>query len=157
MPRTNTIADVFKHINMHNGDTEPCWEWRGKFNAKDQRPYFTVDGFRQPAYAVSLIAFKGPKKNKDDVARHKCDNGTAPIGCCNPHHLEWGTKQDNSNDMVERERHGLPKIVVRAIRKLLSTGETQQSIADLYGVSREAISAISTGRSRSSVDSEGDE
>ena len=54
--------------------------------------------------------------------------------------------------MKERERHGLPATVVRAIRRLLSEGQTQQSVADLYGVSREAISAINTGRSRSYVD-----
>ncbi len=50
------------------------------------------------------------------------------------------------DDMVERERHGLPKTVVRAIRKLRIEGRTQSDIADLYGISREAISAIDTGR-----------
>ena len=148
MPHKNTIADVFKYINMNNGDVNVCWEWKGKVNAKDGRPYFTVAGKRCPSYAYALEAFKGKKPKEDSVARHNCDN---PI-CCNPHHLIWGSKQDNSNDMKERERHGLPATVVRAIRRLLGEGQTQQSIADLYGVSREAISAINTGRSRSYVD-----
>ena len=49
--------------------------------------------------------------------------------------------------MKERDRHGLPKIVVRAILKLLSENKTHKEIAELYGVSRETITAINTGRS----------
>ena len=141
MPRKNTINDIFLHINMHEGDTNACWEWKGKLNKKDGRPYFTVDGKRRPSYSVALEAFIGPP-DEGHVARHSCDN---PV-CCNPHHLSWGTKQDNSDDMVERERHGLSKTVVRSIRKLLDQERSQASIAELYGVSREAISAIATGR-----------
>tara|TARA_R100000306_G_C4298050_1_gene103630 strand:- start:288 stop:479 length:192 start_codon:yes stop_codon:yes gene_type:complete len=51
------------------------------------------------------------------------------------------------NDMKERERHGMPKTVVRAILKLRNEGKTQEDIANLYGISRETISAIETGRS----------
>jgi transcriptional regulator len=51
------------------------------------------------------------------------------------------------NDMKERERHGVPRIVVRAILRLRTEGKTQQEVADLYGLSRESISAIETGRS----------
>ena len=142
MPRKNTINDVFLHINMHEGDANACWEWKGKLNKKDGRPYFTVDGKRRPSYSVALEAFKGPPTSDGHVDRHNCDNRT----CCNPHHLSWGTKQDNSDDMVERERHGLSKTVVRSIRKLLDQERSQASIAELYGVSREAISAIATGR-----------
>jgi transcriptional regulator len=49
-------------------------------------------------------------------------------------------------DMTSRERHGLPKTVVRAIRRLIEQGETQQDIATRYGLSREAVSAIATKR-----------
>lgn len=149
MPRKNTINDVFKHINMHGGDTNVCWEWKLKFNAKDQRPYFTVDGKRQPSYAVALEAYKGPKK-EGQIALHSCDNGTAPIGCCNPHHLKWGDHQSNMDEMKERERHGLPKTVVRAIRRLLLSEQSHQEIADLYGISRETVTAINNNRSHTS-------
>ena len=108
MPRIpNRRIDVFKHIDMSGGNENDCWEWKGRLNPKDGRPYFT---------------------------------------CCSPHHLRWGTHQDNMNDMKERERHGLPKIVIRAICKLLSEGKTQSAIAELYGISRETVSSISTGR-----------
>ncbi len=141
MPRKNLPTDVFKHINMHNGDTNVCWEWTGKVNKKDSRPYFTVEGKRRPAYSVVLELHSG-ELPKGRLATHSCDNRT----CCNPSHLSWGTHQDNMDDMVERERHGLPKTVVRAIRKLRIEGRTQSDIAELYGISRETVSAIDTGR-----------
>ena len=144
MSRKNQPHDVFKHIDM--GDKNECWPWKGKFNQKDGRPYITIDGKRRPSYAVVLECYSG-EKQKNRQALHSCDNGTDPVGCCNPHHLSWGSHQDNMNDMKERERHGLPTTVIRAIRKLLFKRTTHQEIADLYGVSRETITAINTGRS----------
>ncbi|KKL75430.1 hypothetical protein LCGC14_2055010 [marine sediment metagenome] len=141
MPRKNVAIDVFKSINMHNGDPNVCWEWTGKVNKKDGRPYITINGKRRPSYVIALELFTG-ELARGRMGLHSCDTED----CCNPHHLSWGTHQDNMDDMVERERHGLPKTVVRAIRKLRIEGRTQQHIAELYGVSRETISAIDTGR-----------
>ena len=104
MPRSNIPADVFKNIDMMNGDTNVCWPYKKTVNAKDGRPYFTVKGKRRPAYTVALECYSGMLQTEGQVARHSCDN---PI-CCNPHHLSWGTHQDNMDDMVERDRHGLP-------------------------------------------------
>jgi hypothetical protein len=143
MPRKNLPTDVFKHIDMKGGDPDVCWPWMGKLNAKDGRPYITINSLRRPAYCIVLELHSGVPQ-KAQVVRHNCDN---PI-CCNPHHLVWGTHQDNMNDMKERDRHGLPKTVVRAILRLRAEGKTQSEIAELYGVSREAISAIDTGRGK---------
>lgn len=133
MPKpANTITDVFKHIDM--GEDDDCWEWKGKTNAKDGRPYFTVEGKRRPSYAVALEAFTGEEQG-DRYVLHQCDN---PI-CCNPHHLRWGTHQENMNEMKDRERHGIPKTVQRAIKKLHSEGRTHKDIADLYGLDRSTI------------------
>ena len=140
MSRTNKPHDVFKHINI--GDANACWPWKGKLNTKDGRPYFTVAGKRRAAYIIVLELHTGKKAQKNEMAIHSCDN---PI-CCNPFHLSWGTHQDNMNDMKDRERHGLPKTVVRAIIKLRKEGRTQAEIAKLYGLARETISAIDTGR-----------
>ena len=142
MPIKNKPQDVFKHINMCGN--HDCWEWKGKLNEKDGRPYFTIDGKRRPSYVIVLESFTGVKQKKGMVARHNCDN---PI-CCSPHHLKWGSHQDNMDDMKGRDRHGVPKTVARAIRKLYQNGSTQQTIADLYGLSREAISAITTERNK---------
>ena len=141
MARKNTPTDIFKHIDMKGGNTDECWTWKGNVNPKDGRPYFTINGLRRPSYAIVLEATTG-EDQEDRIARHNCDN---PI-CCNPNHLVWGDHQDNMNDMKERERHGLPKIVVKAIKKLIENGKTQSEIAKLYGISRETVSSISTGR-----------
>ena len=143
MPHKNVLTDVFKYIDMKNGDKEQCWLWTGKVNKKDQRPYITIDGKRRTAYSVVLELHSGERPKKL-MATHSCDDQI----CCNPYHLSWNTHQKNMNDMKDRERHGIPKTVVRAIRKLRSEGKSQQSIADLYGISRETVSAIDTGRSK---------
>ena len=144
MARSNQPVDVFSYINMMNGDNESCWPWKGKTNEKDGRPYFTVQGKRRPSYVYVIELTTGKKQTTGTVVRHKCDN---PI-CCNPTHLEWGSHQENMNDMKERDRHGVPKTVVRAIHNLADNGKTQQDIAEIYGLSREAVSAILTGRNK---------
>ena len=149
MPRKNKITDVFKSINMMEGDANVCWPWTGKTNAKDGRPYFTVEGKRRPSYSYVLEAHKG-EAQKGRMVLHSCDN---PI-CCNPLHLKWGTHQENMNEMKERDRHGVPATVIRAIRKLLSDKRPHSEIAELYGVSRETITAIHNGRSHKGVDNE---
>ena len=142
MARKNKPEDVFKHIDMKGGDHGQCWPWTRGVNQKDGRPYFTFNGKCRPAYAIVLELATGTKQKKGKMALHSCDN---PI-CCNPSHLNWGTHQDNMNEMKERERHGLPRTVIRAIRNLLSDNRPHQQIANLYGVSRETITAIHNGR-----------
>jgi DNA invertase Pin-like site-specific DNA recombinase len=51
------------------------------------------------------------------------------------------------NDMKERERHGLPKHTVNAIRKLLDQGESHESIAEKFGTSRSTVGRIARGES----------
>ena len=84
---------------------------------------------------------------KGKVVRHKCDNQI----CCNPHHLELGSHQENMNDMKERERHGLPHNTVKAIRQSAENGTLHKDIAELYGISPENVSAIVTRRSYNHV------
>ena len=137
MAAKNTPVKVFQSIDMKGGDPNVCWPWTGKLNAKDGRPYFTCDGTRRPAYSWVLELVSGEKPN-GRLVRHNCDNEL----CCNPHHLGYGTHRDNMNDMKDRERHGVPKIVRRAIIKLVEEGRTHQDVADLYGLSREAVTKI---------------
>ena len=143
MSRCNDPRDVFKFINM--GSKDECWPWKNKVNAKDGRPYITIQGIRRPSYVIVLELHSGEQAD-GRYALHSCDNRI----CCNPFHLSWGDHQSNMDEMKERERHGLPKIVVRAILKLLKEGKTQQEIANLYGISREAVSAIKQGRTSAS-------
>lgn len=145
---SNEPVDVFAYIDMRGPDD--CWPWTGPWGGRagqERRPYFQADGRRTMAYRWVWELVHGERLPRSQQLLHSCDNGSYPTGCCNPAHLRRGSHQENMNDMVSRERHGLPKFAVNGIRTLLEKGRTQQEIAELYGVSREAISAIATGRS----------
>lgn len=126
-------TDVFQFVDM-KGDDE-CWPWKSTLNKSDNRPYFSYGKTKRLAYAVTLELFSGEEANGRYVL-HQCDNKV----CCNPHHLKWGTHQENMDEMKDRERHGLPKIVVRAMFKLKQQGKSYTEIGELYGVDRTAVS-----------------
>ena len=142
---SNSPTDVFSFIQMKGKDE--CWPWTGPYGgrASDRRPYFQAAGRRRIAYRWVYELVHG-ELAEEALILHSCDRGGYPTGCCNPAHLRVGTHDENMADMTSRERHGLPKTVVRAIRRLIEQGETQQDIATRYGLSREAVSAIATER-----------
>lgn len=143
----NTPIDVFQHIDMR-GPNE-CWPWLGKGwggQKRDRRPYFMAEGRRKLAYRWVWELVHGDELTPDQMILHSCDSGGWPIGCCSPNHLRVGSHDENTKDMTDRQRHGLPATVVRAIRRLLEEGKTQQEIAKQYGLTRETVSAIKTLR-----------
>lgn len=147
MPKVNRLTDVFAYVDMSAGP-DSCWPWTGTVGGRverDPRPYYSYGGKKFIAYRLIYCMFHGIDPFQLDAKTlllHSCDNGL----CCNPVHLSPGDTKQNSADMMDRERFGIPKAVVRNIRKLLEQGRTQQAIADIYGVSRETVSAIATGR-----------
>jgi DUF1365 family protein len=100
-------------------------------------------------FAYRLCVGKIPR---DLLICHKCDVTL----CCNPHHLFLGTADDNSKDMVSKNRqarlkgeaHGgarLSESEVRTIRKLRKQGYDLQSIAVMYRVSDVHVGKICLG------------
>lgn len=65
------------------------------------------------------------------VVRHKCDNSK----CCNPLHLELGTREDNNHDRVQRNRsakgehHGRAKL-------------TEQKVLEIYNNDKLSVTAL---------------
>lgn len=142
MARRNKPVDVFRHIDMSGGG-DACWPWKGATGGgtgrSKARPYFALNGQKVIAYRLVWELMKGEKLTSDVMLCHQCDNSI----CCNPAHLEKGDHARNTHDMVSRDRHGLPSHVVRRIRTLLLRGNnTQQEIADLYGIDRTIVSRI---------------
>lgn len=143
MPGPNQKVDVFKFVDM-SGGPDACWEWKvqAKGGGKDNRPYFQYKGKRRLAYRIVYELVRGVHLQSSDMILHSCDNPR----CCNPAHHRIGNNQENMDDMKQRERHGLPRTVVRAIRRLLDEGNTHQEIASRFGVARETITAIANRR-----------
>jgi len=143
----NRPVDIFRKINMHHGDRTVCWEWKGTIDK--ERPYFVIKGKKLLVYRIMFDVMNDIILKDDELVRHTCDNSI----CCNPFHLVRGTHQENMDDMTERERHGMPHHTVRNIKKLLKDGkQTHSEIAELYGTTRENITAINRGISYKHVE-----
>lgn len=85
-------------------DTNGCWLWQG---CKDGRGYGKVSlekrkgkVVKERTHRIMYMAVHGPIPN-NMVVRHKCD----VKGCCNPDHLELGTKSQNAYDYYVRGRY----------------------------------------------------
>ena len=84
-------------------------------------------------------------------AAHSCGNGH--LGCINPRHLRWATKQDNERDKIA---HGTLRVgrqlpwakltedQVREIRRLKECSHSQ--IAKQFGVSRSLVGQVIQGK-----------
>lgn len=84
---------------------------------------------------------------EDEKVLHSCDNPP----CFNVEHLFVGTQMDNLTDMKSKGRQAKGSAVrnsrltesdVVAIRKMLSEGATQKSVANMYGVCRQTIGYV---------------
>ena len=148
-------TDVFQRYKRGSTEDE-CWIWLGSWSGRERhrRPVFTCEGVRVAAYRAVYELVYGAILTPDTMVLHSCDKGAWPVGCGNPKHLRLGDNAANVDDRLVRERHGLSHSVVKNIRKLLEQGRTQEAVADLYGVSRETVSAIATGRTYKHVKDE---
>lgn len=142
----NTIMDDFWGAAERNGE---CLEWQ---RCRNDYGYgrVTYNGRVERAHRVSYELMYGEIPD-GTVIRHRCDNPA----CIHPLHLEAGTMQDNSNDMVSRGRHvpvslpgekhpmnRLSEDDILAIRSAPTGYGTGVRLAEKYGVTPAAISAI---------------
>jgi Mor family transcriptional regulator len=137
--------------------TDECWPWKaGTWKKGSNLIYgeFQLNNKPVSAHRVAYMIANGKALNKTLVIRHKCDN---PI-CCNPYHLEEGTKADNAQDCINRGRwpdkkgekssnHKISNKEVMEIRDRCFKGESRKKIAKLYGLSIGNISTIVRGKS----------
>ena len=80
----------------------------------------------------------------DLVVRHTCDNKA----CVNPDHLILGTHQDNSTDMVSRDRQakgslvGTAKLTEEIVVMIRSLSGSSQQLAKFFDCSKTTIKDI---------------
>lgn len=158
-PGTNPADPVHLAKRLANGVADAqegqCWEWTRICN---QHGYgqLRVAGRMVYAHRLAYELGVGPIPEGLHVL-HQCDNPR----CINPAHLSVGTRSQNMKECSNRGRAKIPKPVkrgedngasklrevdVRSIRRLLQQGNTQQSIADRFGVTQRTISDIKLGK-----------
>lgn len=132
-----------------------CWLWTGQTTEHPTHPYGVLrrDGRRLRAHRFAWELTHGPVPDGLLVC-HSCD--VTP--CVRPDHLFLGTNQDNTQDMLAKERHGTERVHgsdhhkavlseddVRRIRSELGS-RSLGSLATEYGVSKGLVWQISAGR-----------
>jgi len=126
-----------------------CFLWLGSVD-RDGYGRFSLakKAFRAARVSLELSGVKPPP---DALVLHHCDTPA----CINPFHLYWGDAAANAKDGIERGRFRLGSYVhlakltdedVSEIRRLLTTGESQEKIAARFGVKQITISDIKLGK-----------
>lgn len=130
---------------------DKCWLWTGSTKRGGYgRMSITVGPNKERTVIATRVSYfiHNNSIEEEKLIMHTCDNPT----CVNPFHLVQGTNKDNTKDMSTKgravftfksgEKHPLSKLKIDDIlniRKLLSEGNTQLSIAKKYNVSRAQI------------------
>ncbi|MBT5419447.1 MAG: hypothetical protein HOK80_01040 [Candidatus Cloacimonetes bacterium] len=142
-------------------NNDACMIWTAAKHI-DSYGQFWVNGKDIPSHRFSLSCYIGPLPTWEApdwmCVRHKnfCNNKD----CVNPLHLELGTNQQNTDDMIELgnhprgSSHGMSVFKdeeVLEVIELSKSGMLYQEIADIFGVTRGAISKIVIGRTWSEL------
>ena len=98
MTRKSTEQDFWNKVDK--SVPTGCWHWTGNIGPNG---YGRMSQTSTHRYSYEL--HNGPIP-AGLVVRHKCDNP----GCCNPAHLEIGTKADNNRDRHVRGRSKSDKL-----------------------------------------------
>lgn len=131
-----------------------CWLWDGSLDSKGYGQ-IKVGGRRGKLWRVHRLAavvFLGFDGDSAVQVLHKCDTPA----CFNPDHLFLGTISDNVRDMYVKGRRSyqgyargekvggskLTPDLVLEIRRRLSLGETQRSIAKAFGIHQTTVRDI---------------
>lgn len=153
-PQRNPRAkkEVSQNFLGHVEKTDGCWLWTG-CRDKDGYGHFAMNGATVKAHRASYILANGPITEGLHIL-HSCDNPS----CVRPDHLYAGTRSQNMQDMVNRNRrmdlggesNGNARLSNRdaeEVRKIYATGNfTQQMLAVKFNVSPATISNIVTNK-----------
>ena len=131
---------------------DDCWEW--STGTRNGYGAYWLDGRYCSAHRVSWELFHHETIPEGMCVCHHCDNKL----CVNPDHLFLGTIADNMTDKIMKgrhyrgEAHWKSKLTQDQVLEIRSRkGQTQQSLADDFGVSQQQIYRILSRRSWSHV------
>lgn len=147
----------WSHVSLP--DADGCMLWVNRSIASTDYARFELgSGKRYWAHRVSCFLAHGEAPSPYYEAAHSCRNRR----CVAPDHLRWATRADNQLDRVRDgthnrgERQGQSKLTVEQVLEIRRRrGEVHRALAEEFGVCRQAISDILSGRNWSHLDEAG--
>lgn len=147
-----TIPELSEqHLSRFNRyilKTDSCWNWTGTL-AKVGYPVLNVNGTLVYGHRIAYF-LKDRNFDQSMCVLHSCDNRK----CVNPSHLFLGTRQDNMQDKVSKNRqsfgemntHTLTEQDIIEIKQKYATGKyTQRRLGVAYRVNQSEISRVLAG------------
>ncbi|TGR83027.1 hypothetical protein EN866_34420 [Mesorhizobium sp. M2D.F.Ca.ET.223.01.1.1] len=136
-------------VLAYEGDECLLWPYA---RTGDGRGAIRLDGRLQVVSRRVCEITHGPPPTLEHEAAHSCGRGHE--GCCTKRHLSWKTPAGNSADRVAHGTHargqqnGRAKLSAdRALEIYRMKGTaTNRDLARIYGVSRQTVSLIHTGK-----------
>lgn len=146
-----SFIDEFLWARVDRTNADGCWEWRGNRNGAGYGLVSIRYGRAHRAHRVAWELIMGPIPD-DMVICHRCDNPP----CVRPEHLFLGTKKDNTQDMLRKERDRargerqvnsvLTNADVVSMREQYASGDvSQQELIARFGVSAGQVSEVLRG------------
>lgn len=147
--RVHTKPEERFRQNYHINEVSGCWNWIGKVD-RDGYGKFYVDATRPDMFShrYAWELFMGKVLQPEQIVLHLCDNRR----CLNPKHLKIGTRMENVQDMLDKQRNPKGEIIgnsrlseeeVVYIKHKLAVGEkTGKQLADEFNISESTVSAI---------------
>jgi len=114
----NILGKIFKW----SVDDNDCWNVTSHYKEKQGYHRVMYKTKQTRAHRLSYLLTKGDIK-KGFVVMHLCDNRS----CINPNHLKAGTKKDNTQDMIKKNRQS-----DRSDRKGKMSKLNRQQVIDIY-------------------------
>ncbi len=153
--KENTWESLDRWFWPRVNKTDACWLWTGAINGWGYGSVrMKCKSFG--AHAISYRVHKGEIPKGLEIM-HSCD----VRACVNPEHLSLGTKQDNKNDCVRKERQARGETnghssltkeqVLRIAQIRREKGWGYKKIAKETGLGSSAISHVLAGRTWSFV------
>ena len=156
-PLTKIIGDAKRRANLEKrfwpkvqkGADNECWPWIAE--AKHPFGYGRMTagrGVNLKAHQIAWALENGPIPDGARVL-HSCDNPP----CCNSAHLFCGTMRDNTLDMIEKgrggvpplkygEQHGMSKLTEADVMAIRSDESPAADVATRFGVSAKTVYRI---------------